>query len=71
MGGVAAVMPMTRVTVPYKPRRWARPFHASLARWSCLVLHRRAGKTTAVINHHQRVGENLICDQRLKPIPCT
>ena len=56
MGGVAAVMPRMRVKVPYKPRRWARPFHASLARWSCLVLHRRAGKTTAVINHHQRAA---------------
>ena len=28
----------------------------SLARWSCLVLHRRAGKTTGVINHHQRAA---------------
>ena len=25
-------------------------------RWTCLVLHRRAGKTTAVINHHQRAA---------------
>ena len=23
-------MPRMRVKVPYKPRRWARPFHASL-----------------------------------------
>ena len=54
--GVAAPKPLTRVRVPYKPRRWARPFHASLTRWSCLVLHRRAGKTTSVINHHQRAA---------------
>ena len=42
--------------IPYKPRQWAEPFHASRARWLCLVLHRRAGKTTAVINHHQRAA---------------
>ncbi len=54
--GVAAVTPRLRVRIPYTPRRWARPFHASLARWSGLVLHRRAGKTTAVINHHQRAA---------------
>jgi hypothetical protein len=55
MGTVALRTP-THITVPYKPRRWARPFHASLARWSCLMLHRRAGKTTGVINHHQRAA---------------
>lgn len=42
------------VAIPYCPRSWARPFHRSFARWSCLVLHRRAGKTTAALNHHQR-----------------
>ena len=46
----------THVTVPYAPRCWADPFHDSYARWSCLVLHRRAGMTTAVINHHQRAA---------------
>ena len=54
--GVAAATRRTRVRIPYKPRQWATSFHASLARWSCLVLHRRAGKTTAVINHHQRAA---------------
>ena len=44
------------VTIPYKPRNWARGFHASLKRWAVLVLHRRAGKTTAVLNHHQRAA---------------
>ena len=54
--GVAAAAPLTHVRIPYKPRQWARGFHASRARWVCLVLHRRAGKTTAVINHHQRAA---------------
>ncbi len=54
--GVTAATPRTRVRILYKPRQWAKPFHASFARWSCLVLHRRAGKTTAVINHHQRAA---------------
>jgi phage terminase large subunit len=44
------------VTVPYKPRNWALPFHSSYRRWSVLVLHRRAGKTTAVLNHHLRAA---------------
>ena len=55
MARVAVVAP-THVEVPYTPRRWARPFHAALSRWLCLVLHRRAGKTTAVMNHHQRAA---------------
>lgn len=46
----------TVVTIPYAPRNWAKPFHDSLKRWSALVLHRRAGKTTAVLNHHQRAA---------------
>jgi phage terminase large subunit len=47
---------VTHITIPYLPRAWARPFHASWARFAALVLHRRAGKTTAVINHHQRAA---------------
>lgn len=48
---------MSRViTIPYAPRVWAQPFHASTKRWSALVLHRRAGKTTATLNHHQRAA---------------
>lgn len=42
--------------IPYKPRNWARPFHASYQRWAAIVLHRRAGKTTATLNHHQRAA---------------
>lgn len=47
---------MAVVEVPYKPRNWARRFHAAYGRWSVLVMHRRAGKTTAVLNHHQRAA---------------
>lgn len=42
--------------VPYKPRKWAARFHASLQRFAALVLHRRAGKTTCLMNHHQRAA---------------
>lgn len=45
-----------RIVIPYRPRNWAKPFHAWLGRWYVLVLHRRAGKTTGVINHHQRAA---------------
>lgn len=31
-------------------------FHASLKRFAALILHRRAGKTTAVLNHHLRAA---------------
>lgn len=49
-------MAVVEVTIPYKPRRWAQPFHASFKRWACLVLHRRAGKTTGVLNHLDRAA---------------
>ena len=41
-------------TIPYKPRKWANKFHSSVNRWIVLVLHRRAGKTTAILNHLQK-----------------
>lgn len=44
------------IEIPYKPRNWARPFHDSFCRWAAIVLHRRAGKTTATLNHHQRAA---------------
>ncbi len=47
---------MTQVEIPYAPRRWAKKLHASFHRWAVLVLHRRAGKTTAELNHHQRAA---------------
>lgn len=39
------------VVIPYTPRGWAIDFHAAKERWKVLVLHRRAGKTTACVNH--------------------
>lgn len=39
------------ITIPYKPRDWAKEFHKSDKRWKVLVLHRRAGKTVACVNH--------------------
>lgn len=42
------------VLIPYKPRKWAQRLHDSTQRFKVLVLHRRAGKTTAVLNHLQR-----------------
>jgi phage terminase large subunit len=49
---------VTEVIVPYSPRVWARAFHDSFQRFGALILHRRAGKTTCVINHHQRAATN-------------
>ena len=42
------------VTIPYSPRAWANQLHLTDKRWIVLVLHRRAGKTVAVLNHLQR-----------------
>ncbi|QGH73078.1 MAG: terminase [Podoviridae sp. ctviO18] len=47
------------VEVDYKPRNWAQAFHDSVKRWIVLVLHRRAGKTTAILNHLQRDALNV------------
>lgn len=49
-------MAVIDVEIPYKPRVWAQALHSSFARWAAIVLHRRAGKTTCVINHHQRAA---------------
>jgi len=46
----------TRIEIPYKPRNWAKAMHASFKRFFAIVLHRRAGKTTAWVNHHQRAA---------------
>lgn len=45
---------MATISIPYTPRKWAETLHNSIKRWICLVLHRRAGKTTAILNHLQR-----------------
>lgn len=42
------------IQIDYEPRRWADKLHNAATRWIILVLHRRAGKTTAVLNHLQR-----------------
>jgi len=44
------------IEIPYKPRNWAKRFHGSFKRFSTLILHRRAGKTTCVANHHLRAA---------------
>lgn len=46
------------VVIPYLPRNWARRLHDSYARFAAIILHRRAGKTTSVVNHHLRAGLN-------------
>lgn len=43
-----------KITINYLPRNWAKLLHDCKKRWMVLVLHRRAGKTTAVLNHLQR-----------------
>lgn len=45
---------MRKLVCPYKPRHWAIPFHQTTKRWMVLVVHRRAGKTTAALNFLQR-----------------
>lgn len=47
---------VAHIEIPYRPRRWAEALHESTRRFAALVLHRRAGKTTAVLNHHQRAA---------------
>ena len=39
-----------RIILPYAPRRVFLPYHARAQRWSCIVAHRRCGKTVACIN---------------------
>lgn len=38
------------ITLDYAPRRVFQPYHDRKQRWSCLVAHRRCGKTVACIN---------------------
>lgn len=55
------------VEIPYAPRNWAKRLHRSLLRWAVIVLHRRAGKTTAILNHHQRFAlDDELEEQRLR-----
>ena len=41
---------MAKVTIPYRPRDWQQTEHNNLARFTVLVLHRRAGKTHFAVN---------------------
>lgn len=62
-------MATERVKFPYNPRKWARRFHASFARFKALVLHRRAGKTTSIILEHLRACTNETWEeQRLRAL---
>lgn len=42
-----------KIKLSYAPRKWAIPFHENRKRWMVLVVHRRAGKTTAALNFMQ------------------
>lgn len=50
---------MTTVTIPYKPRKQMRAFHARKERFACIVAHRRFGKTVAAINDLIRTALTL------------
>lgn len=52
-----------KIVIPYKPRNWAKKFHEAVTRWIVLVLHRRAGKTTAILNHLQRDAVKVVKSQ--------
>lgn len=53
-----------RVEIPYTPRSQFVDFHKRKQRWTCLVAHRRAGKTVSCIN--DLVKAALLCG---KPDP--
>jgi hypothetical protein len=38
------------IKLPYEPRLQFLPYHQRGNRWTCIVAHRRAGKTVAVVN---------------------
>lgn len=51
-----------RIVIPYAPRNHFAPFHDSGARFSCIVAHRRSGKTVACINQLLRAA--MTCEKR-------
>lgn len=53
-----------RVVIPYDPRQPFLPYHHRKQRWSCIVAHRRAGKTVACVN--ELIKAALTCE---KPEP--
>ena len=50
---------MNKIVLDYEPRSWAKEFHDTTMRYIVLVLHRRAGKTTASLNHLIRDSLNI------------
>ena len=50
------------VRFDYEPREQFVPFHHRTERWSCLVAHRRCGKTVATIN--DMIARALYCEKR-------
>ena len=44
---------MTRIQIPSEPRPLQRDLHNEISkhRFSCIVMHRRAGKSVMAINH--------------------
>lgn len=41
---------MAKVTIDYTPRHWQAVMHEKLTRFTCMVIHRRAGKTYFAVN---------------------
>ena len=58
--GVWRGIEVANVEIPYSPRPLQAYLHQEIAkhRWSCLVLHRRAGKSVMCINHLIRDAVN-------------
>jgi len=48
--GVAVARNSATFVLPYEPREQFIAFHQRTQRWSCMVCHRRAGKTVACVN---------------------
>ena len=44
------------IEIPYKPRVWAQKLHNSFKRYFSLIIHRRGGKTTCLVNHFLKVA---------------
>jgi hypothetical protein len=47
---------MPKIKLDYRPREHFRPFHDSEKRWSCIVAHRRCGKTVASVRQLERAA---------------
>lgn len=47
---------MTVIKLDYRPRTHFKPFHDAEQRWSCIVAHRRCGKTVASVRQLERAA---------------